>query len=200
MLVIADSQTKGRGRQGRVWVEPDAALYSSLALDSVWPVVTRALITLCTAVALSDAIEGEADVRTEIKWPNDLLVRGKKVAGILVEGSGDEITIGCGVNLWWRSPMDFAAAVLDDRPDDGLIERLAIAWVDNLLGHLARGPENWPRQPYLDRSWTVGRTVRWDEGSGKALDIDAAGGLIVETPSGIITITAGEVHTTRSED
>ena len=166
----------------------------------MWPVRSRALITLCTAIALSDAIENETDVRTEIKWPNDLLVRGRKVAGILVEGSADAITVGCGVNLWWRSPMSLAAAVLDHRPDDGLIERLAVGWVDNLLGHIERGPDDWPRGTYLERSSTVGRTVRWDEGSGTALDIDATGGLVVETPTGITTITAGEVHTTRSEE
>ena len=108
--------------------------------------------------------------------------------------------MGCGVNLWWRSPPEFAAAVGDDPPDDDLAGRLAIAWVDGLLGYLANGPERWPRRTYLNRSWTVGRTVSWEHGTGIARDIDEAGGLVVETPAGLVTITSGDVHTAQTGD
>ena len=155
----------------------------------------RAVITLCTAVALAATIERLSGVRCDIKWPNDLLIDGKKVAGILVETEGDSITVGCGVNLWWPDAPDRAGAIFADEPPPGFPLDLAVGWVDALLEFLAVGPQSWPKDEYKERSWTLGRTVTWDGGSGRAVRIAPDGGLVVETRNGETTITAGEVHT-----
>jgi BirA family biotin operon repressor/biotin-[acetyl-CoA-carboxylase] ligase len=194
-LVVADHQPAGRGRQGRSWEEPTLGLYSSLALERIWPVGKLAVITLCTAVALADSIERVSGRRCDIKWPNDLLLDAKKVAGILVETRSDSVTVGCGVNLWWPEAPGAAGALSAHEPAPGIAMDLATGWAEGLLEILAAEPQEWPRQAYMDRSWTVGRRVAWDGGTGRAIDIDPDGGLVVETAHGRTTITAGEVHT-----
>jgi BirA family biotin operon repressor/biotin-[acetyl-CoA-carboxylase] ligase len=194
-LVVADHQPAGRGRQGRSWEEPPFGLYSSFAFACAWPVVTRAVITLCTAVALADSIERVSGRRCDIKWPNDLLLDAEKVAGILVETRSDSVTVGCGVNLWWPEAPEAAGALFAHEPAPDIAMDIATGWVEGLLEILAAEPQEWPREAYVDRSWTVGRRVTWDGGTGRAIDIDPDGGLVVETAHGRTTITAGEVHT-----
>src|SRR5881227_268259 len=104
LCVVAREQTAGRGRQMRAWVSPkDAGLYFSVVLRPrlearVWP-----LVTLASALAASDAIVEACGLRTDIKWPNDLLASGRKLCGILaetVEGArGRAVVVGIGVNL-----------------------------------------------------------------------------------------------------
>jgi len=194
-LLVADHQTHGRGRQGRSWEEPTRGLFSSLACETNWPSVDRAVITLCTAVALAAAIEEVAEVSCDVKWPNDLLIGGAKVAGILVETIGDSITVGCGVNLWWRDTPPGAGAIFDGDPGKDVGVRLAREWVDRLLKILEAGPDAWPHAEYLRRSSTIGREVVWEMGVGTAIGIAPGGGLIVDTEGGEIVLTAGEVHT-----
>jgi len=152
------------------------------------------VITLCTAVALGQSIEDHTAIVCAYKWPNDLLVDGTKVGGILVEATGDIVTVGCGVNLWWPEPPVFAGAVFAQDPGEDVAPRIAQGWVRRLLEMMEEGAGAWPRAAYLQRSWTVGRAVTWDGGSGSATGITPGGGLIVETDDGETIITAGEVH------
>jgi BirA family biotin operon repressor/biotin-[acetyl-CoA-carboxylase] ligase len=152
------------------------------------------VITLCTAVALGRSIEDHTGVVCAYKWPNDLLVGGAKVGGILVEATGDVVTVGCGVNLWWPDSPVFAGAVFEQDPGEGIAWSIAQGWVRRLLETVQEAPDGWPRAAYLQRSWTVGRAVTWDGGSGSATGIAQGGGLIVETGDGEEIITAGEVH------
>jgi len=193
-LVVAARQTAGRGRQGRSWMQPDRALFSSFAFTSSWLPGVRPVITLCAAVAVAESIDHVLGVSTDIKWPNDLLLDGKKVAGILVEVSADIVTVGCGANLWWPDAPLSAGALGKEPPDEDAEMRLASGWVDRLITFLEHGASHWPRDTYLDRSWTIGRSVKWDSGAGIARDLDDTGGLIVETESGRVTIREGEVH------
>jgi len=194
-LVVAEHQTQGRGRQGRSWEAPTRGLFSSLAFESEWPVADRAVITLCTAVALASSIEDVAATTCDVKWPNDLLIRGDKVAGILVEATADSVAVGCGVNLWWPDPPTYAGAVFTDDPGPDVAVDIARGWVNGLLEMLAAGAGAWPRTEYLRRSWTVGRSVTWEGGEGRAVGIAPGGGLIVDTGDGETVITAGAVHT-----
>ncbi len=194
-LVVAERQTEGRGRQGRRWEQPDRAMFSSLSFTPDWDQSQWPIITLCTAVALSEAIDDVVGIHAEIKWPNDLLWSGNKIAGILVESSDDAVTVGCGANVWWRDHPPFAGAMFDADPGPEVAERLAASWVDRLLAYLACGPSSWPRERYFARSWTMGRDVSWDAGTGRAVGLDVGGGLVVETSDGRVVINAGEVHT-----
>jgi len=193
-LVIADRQTSGRGRSGRVWLEPDTAMYSSLALARPWPHDRLTLLPLATAIAVRRVLVALAGVAVDLKWPNDLLRAGRKLGGILVEASGDDVVIGCGVNLTWSRPPSFAIAVHDDPAEAVAARELASGWVDELLGILDAGPDAWPRSEYVDACATLGSQVAWDGGTGLASSIDGSGGLVVETSAGTETVVAGDVH------
>lgn len=193
-LVVAGRQVAGRGRSGRVWVEPDRALFASLSFRSAWPSSALPRIPLCAGTAMRSSIDEECGVVVDLKWPNDLLLPLGKVGGVLVEASGDRVTVGCGLNLWWAEPVPGAASLFNSDVDDGLPEAIAKRWADELLSVLERGPDRWPRADYLAACVTIGRDVAWDGGEGKAIDVDDDGGLVVRTRDGVTTVVAGDVH------
>lgn len=180
LVVGADHQTAGRGRRGRTWESrPGAALLVSVVLRPAPP-----LVTLAAGVAAADACDAVAGVRTTLKWPNDVLVDGTKVGGILSELVGDTAVVGMGVNLAW-APDGAAALGPDVDRDDLLGAYLAgLDGVDDPLGVLTR---------YRRRCATLGRRVRVEvpgatvEGTAEAVDED--GRLIVDGRP----ISAGDV-------
>jgi BirA family biotin operon repressor/biotin-[acetyl-CoA-carboxylase] ligase len=131
-VAVAEHQTEGRGRLGRVWVdEPGAGLALSVVLRPPEPVRRWPELTLVAARAVADAIGGGA----EIKDPNDVLVGGRKVAGILAE-AGEHVVLGIGVNVG-VAPWPGAGAVDRDRAEllVDILERLEQrydAWVEQL--------------------------------------------------------------------
>lgn len=96
-VVIARRQTRGRGRYGRVWVSPTGGLWCSVLLRPA-PRSGWGRLSLAMAVATAEAIDQTADVRSAIRWPNDVLVGGKKVAGVLLEAAADAVVVGIGIN------------------------------------------------------------------------------------------------------
>lgn len=104
-LVVADCQESGRGRLGRVWTSPaGCGLWMSFVLKPSYPALQASMVTLVTAMAVMEAIEETAGVPVQIKWPNDLVVQGKKVCGILTEMGMEEgrisfIVPGIGINV-----------------------------------------------------------------------------------------------------
>ncbi|MFA6170430.1 MAG: biotin--[acetyl-CoA-carboxylase] ligase [Candidatus Margulisiibacteriota bacterium] len=100
VVVIADRQTKGRGKPGSGWFSPSGNLYFSAILKPYRSPSDLAPLTLFSALAARAAILDLIDLPVVIKWPNDLLVHGLKVAGILVEGVGDgHLIVGIGINV-----------------------------------------------------------------------------------------------------
>jgi BirA family biotin operon repressor/biotin-[acetyl-CoA-carboxylase] ligase len=104
-MVLAESQTAGRGRMGRSWYsEPENGLYVSMVLRPQVPTTMAPLFTLGAAVAMHNAVERDTRVDVDIKWPNDLLVGGKKVCGILAEIQAEvdrvnTLVVGLGLNV-----------------------------------------------------------------------------------------------------
>jgi BirA family biotin operon repressor/biotin-[acetyl-CoA-carboxylase] ligase len=194
VLVVADRQSAGRGRQGRTWLEPDHGLFSSYAFGCDWPAHEVPLLALCTAVAVGRAVEALADVDVGYKWPNDLMIDERKVGGILAHTSEGLVTIGCGINLTWADPPGFATALLSSPPATDLAPRLAIGWVDRLRDIVAAGADAWPRAAYADACVTIGRHVRWESGSGTATGITGDGSLVVDGPEGRTEVLSGDVH------
>lgn len=194
VLVIADRQVSGRGRQGRAWIEPDQGLYSSFSFTCPWPADARPLLALCTAVAVRRTVSNSLGIDLACKWPNDLLLDDRKVVGILPDSSGSLVTIGCGVNLAWADPPDFAAALLDEPSGHDLAPTLAIGWVDELRRLIDGGAETWPRAEYEGACVTLGRDVSWEGGSGTAVAIGPNGHLLVDGPEGRSEVIASEVH------
>jgi BirA family transcriptional regulator, biotin operon repressor / biotin---[acetyl-CoA-carboxylase] ligase len=187
-LVTAGVQTAGRGRQGRTWLAlPGRALLLSLVIRDPDP-----LLPLRAGLAVADLAGDEAVV----KWPNDVLVEGRKVAGILVEARPQEgwAVTGIGVNAALE-PGDLAevgAATLGRSP--GELESV----LAELLGALERRLDD-PAEAVLaalrERDALLGRPVRWAGGQGVGAGIDERGSLLVRLPDGSVAVLdAGEVH------
>jgi BirA family biotin operon repressor/biotin-[acetyl-CoA-carboxylase] ligase len=185
-LVTAGEQTAGRGRQGRSWV---AGPGSSLLLSVVLRDPGEAL-PLAGAVAVCEALP----VPTAIKWPNDVWIERRKVAGILVESRPQEgwAVLGVGVNVHEAPPIEHVTSL------DSAIG------VEELLARVLVSLDRWLAAPLPDvlaawrsRDALLGELVRWQNGSGTGAGIDESGALLVETESGRIALDAGEVHLLR---
>lgn len=195
VLVVAQRQTVGRGRQGREWLQPDRGLFASYGFVSDWKGDDATLIPLVAAVAMRSAVSMSLGIGLGLRWPNDLMTTTGKVGGILVEASGLDVVVGCGLNLWWPEPADGAAALLPDDPGPEVGATLAETWADQLSTYMAGGAASWPRAEYESASVTLGRTVNWGSESGTALEIALDGALVVDQSGDRIVIRAGEVHT-----
>ena len=141
-LIIADSQTDGRGRLGRHWVSPpNMNLYLSFILRPKLPPARAPQITLMAAVALADTLRSFLPVPPAIKWPNDITVDGKKLAGILTEmNCGDDavdfVILGIGVNV--NYPSDLMPDEIRQRATSVLAERQSTISREDLLWRLIR--------------------------------------------------------------
>ena len=190
-LVTADEQHAGRGRQGRAWTAPP----TSAVLMSVVLRELSETLPLAAAVAVSEAVPLE----TQIKWPNDVWVDGKKVAGILVEARGDWAVLGIGVNVA-LDPSDLPADVAQIAGTLGRDESEVDATLTELLGRLEQRlvEEKATTLTQLrERDALLGRAVQWDGGRGEGAGIDDGGGLIVRLDDGTTTtLNAGEVTLT----
>jgi BirA family biotin operon repressor/biotin-[acetyl-CoA-carboxylase] ligase len=190
-LVTATEQRAGRGRQGRTWsAPPGRALLMSLVLRE-WP----RLLPIAGALAVAD-VAGPA---AAIKWPNDVLLDGRKLAGILAEARPQEgwAVLGIGVNVAVRE-KDLPAELRGRAASLGLEPHA----IEPLLDALLRALEYRMAQPACDtlsdlraRDALHGRAVRWAQGEGVARGIDDAGCLVAERADGTaVTLEAGEVH------
>jgi BirA family biotin operon repressor/biotin-[acetyl-CoA-carboxylase] ligase len=190
-LVTAAAQSAGRGRQGRVWeTQVGAAVTMSLILRDRPPA-----LPLVAAVAVAETI-GEG---ARIKWPNDVLVGGRKVSGILAEGRPHEgwAVLGIGVNV----AVDVALLPEDVRERAGSLgrERGEVEpFLSSLLGALSRwlaAPLDETLAAWRERDALLGQAVSWSGGTGVAAGIDASGELLVALDSGeTVSLNAGEVH------
>lgn len=222
-VVTAAEQTEGRGRQGRTWTAPPgkALLYSAI----VRPLEEHHLmLPLAAPLAVCDAAEElRPGIECGVKWPNDVQIAGRKLAGILIEARPQDgwAVIGIGLNLS-ISPDEFppdlrptAVSLFDaSEGDRGKGRRslpavapptllpIPLAASQVLSRHLARWVE--ADQATILSAWRQrdalrGRKVGWDGGSGVADGVDDRGYLLVVTPDGDrVAVGAGEVHLTRS--
>jgi BirA family biotin operon repressor/biotin-[acetyl-CoA-carboxylase] ligase len=202
-LVTADEQTAGRGRQGRAWVAPPgSALLMSLVVRDLRE--EHALLPLSAAVAVSEACEAMTAVECAIKWPNDVWIAGRKVAGILVEGRPQEgwAVLGIGLNVATaadefpeelREIATSLRAAAGDAPPVALVRAELLERLD---AWLARPAED-VIAAWRERDALRGRKVRWADGEGEATGIADSGALLVETAEGEVALDAGEVHLLR---
>jgi BirA family biotin operon repressor/biotin-[acetyl-CoA-carboxylase] ligase len=190
-LVTAAQQRAGRGRQGRTWsAPPNRAILMSLVLRE-WP----PLVPMVGALAVADV----AGAAATIKWPNDVLLGGRKLAGVLGETRPQEgwAVLGIGVNVAVR--VEDLPAELHDRAASLGLEPAAI---EPTLHALLRALERRLAQPLgaaleelRARDALRGRRVRWAQGEGVACGIDDDGRLLVrDDDAGAIALVAGEVH------
>ena len=197
-VVTADEQTAGRGRQGRSWfAQPGTALLYSALLRTLGD---RPLLPLAAPLAVCEACEALAPVRCEVKWPNDVWIEGRKVAGVLIEARPDEgwAVIGVGLNVAVPPeafPPELRATAMS--LGSNRLPTLADA-LDALNGCLARwldAAEGEILESFRARDALRGRRLAWDGGEGIAAGIDDAGHLLVESGGDEpLRLGAGEVH------
>jgi len=195
-LVTADEQTAGRGRQGRQWVAPPGrALLMSVVLhvDERTP-----LVPLAAAVAMCHAFP-EAN---GIKWPNDVWVDGRKVAGILIEGRPQDgwAVLGIGLNVATERdelPEELREAATSLRASGSSVRdpREALETLLPVLDAWLEAPADAILGEWRERDALRGRRISWAAGSGVAVGVDDDGSLLVETDdAGVQSLHAGEVH------
>jgi BirA family transcriptional regulator, biotin operon repressor / biotin---[acetyl-CoA-carboxylase] ligase len=190
-LVTAAEQSAGRGRQGRSWsAPPGRALLMSIVVRD-----PPALLPLAAALAVAEV----SGPRARIKWPNDVLLDGRKVAGILAEGRPHEgwAVLGVGLNVAVRVdelPLELRATAGTLGREPAEVEPT----LARLLSALERAldlDDAALLDAYRARDALSGQEVRWAEGTGRAIGVDASGRLVVELADGRRTaLSAGEVH------
>lgn len=214
-VVVADEQTAGRGRRGTTWASPPGAgvYFSFIARPSGAPddvgastTVAISLMTLAAGVAVRDGIVTATGLAPELKWPNDVLVGRRKLAGILAEGLAigtpeQAVVIGVGVNALAASyPRDVRARAtsiedeLGRRIDRGLLlsEILISLW--DRLAQLGQSSGDILQAWRAASPSASGARVEWHGRHGVTAGIDDQGALLVKTTSGVERIIAGELH------
>jgi BirA family biotin operon repressor/biotin-[acetyl-CoA-carboxylase] ligase len=207
LVLVAEEQTAGRGRLGRTWSAPaGAALTFSVLLRPAGVPPTRlGWLPLLTGVAVAAAVRDQAGVPASLKWPNDVLVGERKLAGILAEAHGDAVVVGVGLNVTLSRaelPVPTATSLLIE--DAASTDRAAL--LAAILTELAQRYRTWRAGPdapelradYLRWSATVGREVRVElpggaQLSGTAEDVDEVGRLVVRAPGHLVRVGAGDV-------
>jgi BirA family transcriptional regulator, biotin operon repressor / biotin---[acetyl-CoA-carboxylase] ligase len=209
-VVWALHQTAGRGRRGRRWISPRGNLYASFVLRPDFPPRHASQLGFVAALAVGDALREVVPDPAKIayKWPNDVLIDGRKIAGLLIESEIGEdgvlsiVVVGVGINLasapgGTEVPATCVAALGGERPTpDGMLEMLAT--------HLDGWLKRWRaagfvpiRGAWLAAAASLGRPIRvrleQAELHGRFRDIDGDGTLLLETADGMRRISAGEV-------
>jgi BirA family biotin operon repressor/biotin-[acetyl-CoA-carboxylase] ligase len=213
VVVFAESQTKGRGRMGRTWLSPARkGLWFSVLLRPDIPPHAATQLTIAAATSLTRAITSQTGIVPEIKWPNDLLIRGKKIAGILTEMSAEldhlkEVILGIGIDVNVEA-HEFPAALrkiaTSLRIESGqVIDRAALAVailheLDHDYERIKRGEFESVAEQWYAHCTTIGARVAIHIGDrvirGVADSLDADGALLLRGQHGILErITGGDV-------
>ena len=208
-VVCAEAQSKGRGRLGRIWSSPKArGLYFSFVLRPSLPLNQLAQLTLMSAVALAEAIEEISALKPSIKWPNDVLLQSRKLAGILTElrAESDQVkfvVVGIGLNVnasayqltTGATSLKVAAGRSFDRAQvfQVVLRSLEKGYLKLLHHEFDQVMEEWKK-----RECTLNKRVRITDPAGiiegEAIDLDEDGALLIRKDNGlIIKKTAGDV-------
>lgn len=209
LVVIAETQTKGRGRVGREWISPKGkGIYLSMILRPRIAPRDIAKITLLSAVAVCETIRQSTALDAKIKWPNDILVKDKKVAGCLTELSAEMdsvrfVVAGVGINVNTpadKLPAHASSLKIESGKEISRVELTKIFFVSyerwyelmKVKGFLS------VMDQWRDLTSTLGRKIRITDQNGsvegKAVDLDESGGLVIVTDEGdIIHRMSGDV-------
>ncbi len=199
LLIIADEQSAGRGRMGRHWWSPpgSALLTSLLFRPALLPERAQQLTMLC-ALAAADAVNELTALSADLKWPNDLLIAGHKLAGLLttsaIEGDSlDHVIVGMGLNVntdWSDAPPLITPATSLRRELGRSVDRLAllVAYLDGVARRYTQLVQQSPYDEWASRLITLGQTITAHQGkqtvSGLAQGVDASGALLLRTAQG----------------
>ncbi len=214
-IVIAEKQTAGRGRLDRKWTSPKGGIWFSLIIHPKFDVSTSTLVPIAGAVALAKSIKTTLDVDVSVKWPNDITLDGKKVAGMLVDASFqansiDHFILGIGINFdidsikiekrLSKSPNFYGVNSLRKKDDDTppkILLREFLVQFEKILIQLNKGEKTKIVKEWTKKADKIGKkiTINTLEGkiSGLAQGIDNDGGLKLKTSKGVKKIFVGDV-------
>lgn len=209
LVVLAESQSQGRGRLGRIWISPPGVnLYLSILLRPEIPLAKTQMITLMAGLATAKALLRVTGLEVRIKWPNDLLINGKKVAGILTEQDPSQkfIILGIGVNVNWAEiPAELQGMATSlylekgDKFSRAIISAELCAAIEEEYLRFLKGDfsaylrTEWARLSLVDHKWVTIKIID-KEYTGLALGLDEDGALLVRDRDGNINrFLAGEV-------
>ncbi len=208
-VVVAEHQTAGRGRLGRPWSSPRGGVWLSVILKPGLPLEQVPLIGLAASIAAARAIRATTGLLARVKWPNDVLIDGQKVAGILVEaGPGaDWVVVGIGINANVAQgdlpkeaayPVTSLEAALGHPVDRSALVRALLRELERQYDVLRVAGAAATVRRWREIADTLGRVVRVEIGGtaleGLARDIDESGALLVQQPDGTCQrVIAGEI-------
>ncbi|MGA1821404.1 MAG: biotin--[acetyl-CoA-carboxylase] ligase [Thermoplasmatota archaeon] len=208
-VIVADEQTMGRGRKNRSWSSPKGGLWFSVILYPDLPPERGMLVTMMTSISVAEAVKELTGIDPVIKWPNDLLIKGKKVCGILTEldAEMDRIessVIGIGINVNNEIDPDLADIGTSLKNVSGKVVsrvdliRSVLKHMDENYGSIRRGDHDSIRSRWLELSRITGRKIRHTgpKGirTGTVLDIDDSGCIIMKIGGGSERIVSGDVE------
>jgi len=215
VVIVASKQTGGRGRSGRKWISPEGGIWISIILKPKFDISITTLFPIASALALAIAIEKTFSITPELKWPNDLTINGKKIAGMLVDVSLESnkiesLVLGVGVNFNVNvkeiektlrdTPNFYGVASLSDHKTDVKPIQLVQAFLIELektYNSLNAKQTKKIISEWSKRSSTIGKNVvinTIDEKiKGKAVKIDEDGALVISDNGKTSRIIAGDV-------
>ena len=214
-IIIAEKQTSGRGRLDRKWTSPKGGIWFSLIIHPKFDVSSSTLIPILSAVALSKSIKSVLDIETEVKWPNDITMNGKKVAGVLVDASFqtnsiDYLILGIGINFdidtkklekrLTKTPnfygIDSLRGKEDKTPPKKLLKEFLLQFEKNLF-QLDKGEKSKIIKEWTKRAAGIGKKITINTSNGKisgiSQGIDNDGALKIKTRNKIQKIYVGDV-------
>ena len=214
-IIIAEKQTSGRGRLDRKWTSPKGGIWFSLIIHPKFDVSSSTLIPILSAVALSKSIKSVLDIETEVKWPNDITMNGKKVAGVLVDASFqtnsiDYLILGIGINFdidakklekrLTKTPnfygIDSLRGKEDKTPPKKLLKEFLLQFEKNLF-QLDKGEKSKIIKEWTKRAAGIGKKITINTSNGKisgiSQGIDNDGALKIKTRNEIKKIYVGDV-------
>jgi len=218
-VVISQKQTRGRGRFGRKWLSPQGGIWLSIILHPTFDISVITLFPIAASLALANAIEKTFQIDSKLKWPNDVTINGKKVAGMLVDASVESnkieyLVLGVGINFQ-VNPKQLEKSLKKTENFYGITSLIdknknqnPILLVQNFLNDLENIIEllNKEKRKIIIKNWTkksssVGKniTISTDSGkiNGKAIKLDDDGALVIKNNKNTQRILAGDlIHPT----
>jgi BirA family biotin operon repressor/biotin-[acetyl-CoA-carboxylase] ligase len=214
-VIIAEKQTGGKGRSGRKWVSPKGGIWLSLILYPKFDISITTLFPIASALALSKAIEQVFKISPELKWPNDLTIKSKKLAGMLVDVSLEsnkieKLVLGVGINfdvdvkeiekMLKKTPNFYGVASLGEHKKGAKASHLVQVFfieLEKIYESLNKKDIKKIISEWTERSSTIGKEIEIDTVNGKikgkAIKIDDDGALVINSNNKMTKIIAGDI-------